>query len=81
MALPNPDNLSAWFRDAATRHPDILHTAAKPRFFEMEWDEMMEAATPLAAPSWTLVLEEYTEQVRDNEGDYLSIVRSWPSWW
>lgn len=74
MALPNPENLSLWFRDAATRHPDILHTEQNKRFFELEWDEMMEAAQPLAAEKWTLVLEEYTEQFVDNLGDYISVL-------
>lgn len=73
--MDNLENTSAWFADAATRHPQILHTPGDPRFFELEWDEMMQAGRPLAAKHWTLVLEDYTERVRDNDGDYLSTLQ------
>lgn len=73
--MDNLENISAWFRDAATRHPDILHTEAKPRYYELEWDEMMAAGQPIAAKDFTLVLEDYVENVRDNGGDYLSTLQ------
>jgi len=68
------EQITAYFKDIATRHPSIRHTEAKPRFFELEWEEMMQTASPLAATSWVLVLEEYTENLRDNDGDYLSLL-------
>lgn len=73
--MENVANITAWFVDAATRHPDILHSTANKRFFELEWDEMMQSGAALAAEKWTLAFEDYTEQVRDNDGDYLSIIQ------
>jgi len=73
--MDNLQNISAWFTDAAKRHPEILHTEKKPAYFELEWDEMFAAAQPIAAKEYTLVLEDYTENVRDNGGDYLSTLQ------
>jgi hypothetical protein len=72
----NSANITAWFTDAATRHPDILHSATNKRFFELEWDEMIENGQALSVLNWTLILEDYVEQPRDNDGDYVSIVQT-----
>ncbi len=73
--MSNSTQITSWFTDAATRHPDILHSAADKRFFELEWDEMTQAAQPLSVPNWTMILEDYVEMPRDNDGDYVSIVQ------
>jgi hypothetical protein len=71
----NDTNLTAWFRDAATRHPKILHVETVPgkRFFEMEWDEMVQNGKQLANDKWYLILEDYKEQFFDNGGEYITI--------
>lgn len=73
--LPYDENITAWLLDAATRNRDIQHDPADPkkkRFFEMEWEEMMQNATQLSATHFCLVLEDYKEQFRDNDADYIS---------
>lgn len=64
--------LTAWFTDAATRNPDIRHTSAKPRFFEMEWDEIIQSGAAMALPHFALVLEDYEDGMNDNGHDYIS---------
>lgn len=73
MPLAPDANITAWFKDAATRHPDILHTPEKPRFFEMEWELLMQHGANLSAKSWVLILEDYEEQFADPNADYISI--------
>jgi hypothetical protein len=73
MPLAPDANITAWFKDAATRHPDILHTPEKPKFFEMEWELLMQHGANLSAKSWVLILEDYEEQFADPNADYISI--------
>lgn len=70
----NAANISAWFADCATRHPLFQHSESNKRFFELEWDQLMAMAKPMAMMDWTLVLEDYVERFRDNGGDYVSIL-------
>lgn len=73
--LANDANITAWFEDAATRHPEILHnpaTEAGKRFFELEWDEMVQNAKQLSNTGWYLILEDYREEFQDNNADYIS---------
>lgn len=70
--METDENITAWFTDAAARHPDILHTAQKPRFFEMEWDEIIQSGKAMALPHFALVLEDYEEGMNDNGGDYIT---------
>ena len=74
--MTHREHITALFKDAAERHPDIQHsdTLKIPRFYELEWDEMMQFGTGLAVKNWTMVLEEYTEEFRDNNGDYISLL-------
>lgn len=74
MSMQPDENITAWFADAAARHPDILHTEAKPRFVEMEWDEIIQSGKRMALPHFTVVLEDYEEGMNDNGADYLSRV-------
>ena len=71
----NDKNITAWFKDAATRHPDILHTdtEAGRRFFEMEWDDMVRNGKQLANHKWYLILEDYKEQFHDNGAEYITL--------
>lgn len=69
-----PDqNITAWFEDAARRHPDIRHTDKDQRFFEEEWNLMMQNSSKLAAKSFVLVLEDYEERFHDPLADYVTI--------
>ena len=70
--MTSSENLTAWFMDAATRHPDILHTTDNPRFFELEWDEIVQSGGLAALPGWALVLEDHEDSMEDNDGDYIS---------
>ena len=72
--------ITAWFLDAATRHPLILHTTATPRFFEAEFELLLQNGVKLAATGWTLLLEDYTTQLRDNDHDYVSKVPKMAFW-
>ena len=74
--MDNFTNLIAYFRDMATRHPDILHTAAKPRFFFLEWDTMVESGQKLAATGYTLVVEDFKEQLKVDGGEHETVVQS-----
>lgn len=73
--LPYDQNITAYFLDVAMRHPNIRHDpddVEEPRFFEMEWDEMLSNPRTLSATNWTLILEDYRERFHDNRGDYIS---------
>ncbi len=70
--MTSAENITAWFTDAATRHPDIRHTPQVPRFFEMEWDEIVQNGAMAALPAWALVLEDGEDAMEYNEGDYTS---------
>lgn len=64
-------NITAWFTDAATRHPDIRHgDGGAVRFFELEWDELIQNGGMQALTHWTLVLEDYDESMEDSGADY-----------
>ncbi|HRH68781.1 MAG TPA: hypothetical protein PLB89_04670 [Flavobacteriales bacterium] len=73
--MTHREQITALFLDAAKRHPDILHTdtVKPPRFYELEWEEMVQSGSKLAAVHWTLILEEYVEEFRDNGADYISL--------
>ena len=71
--MSNTSNITAYFRDVATRHPLILHSATNKRFFELEWDQMTQNGAELAFTNWSLILEDYIEQPNDNGGDYVSL--------
>lgn len=69
-----PDqNITAWFDDAARRHPDIRHSDADKRFYEEEWNLMMQNGRSLSAKSWVLLLEDYEERFHDPLADYVTI--------
>jgi hypothetical protein len=72
--------LTAWFTDAATRHPLILHTTVKPRFFELEFDLILQNGVKAAMTGWTVILEDYTTGLRDNDADYISKVPKLAFW-
>lgn len=74
------ESLTAWFTDAATRHPAIGHTTAKPRFFEAEFDLILQNGVKVAMTGWTLILEDHTTALRDNEHDYVSKVTRAAFW-
>lgn len=73
--MTHREQITALFKDVATRHPLIRHTddLKIPRFYEMEWEEMLQSGSGVAAVNWTLVLEEYVEEFRDNNGGYISL--------
>lgn len=68
--LPNDENLTAYFKDIATRHTAIQHTDADPRFFELEWDEMVSNGKALSNDHFYLILQDYKEQFDDNKAEY-----------
>lgn len=78
-------NITAWFKDAATRHPLIQHSDASSktkRFFEIEWDEMLQNGQQLGIPkdAWYLCLEDYREEYDENDTEYISmlpVLRFW----
>lgn len=74
--MTHREHITALFRDAAMRHPQIQHTneLRLPRFYELEWEEMLQSGSRVACPDWTMVLEEYVEEYRDNNGDYISLL-------
>lgn len=75
MSQVNDINFTEWFRDAATRCPEIAHVQDDPeqqRFFEMEWDEMMQSRRNLSNEHFTLILLDYKEKFNDNKGEYYS---------
>lgn len=71
--LANDRNITAWFRDAATRHPDIRHSDADQRFFELEWEDLLASGKKQGAKGWYLILEDYTEKFHDPDAEYITI--------
>lgn len=73
--MTHREQITALFKDLAIRHPLVAHTdtLAIPRFYELEWEEMLQGGTAVACVNWTVVLEEYIEEYRDNNGDYVSL--------
>jgi hypothetical protein len=63
-------NITAYFTDIATRHPDIQHSANNVRFRELEWEEMMQEGGSLGLPGFYCILEEYTNHFADSLSDY-----------
>lgn len=75
-------HITAYFTDAATRHPLILHnpTATIPRFFEMEFDLIIQNGSKLAMKDWTLILEDHTDRLRSNADDYVHVIHKVAFW-
>lgn len=70
--MTDRENIHQWFLDACTRHPDIAHTEARPKFFEMEFDEIVQSGARMAMQGFNVILEDYREKLNDNGGDYHS---------
>lgn len=70
--MTDRENIRLWFLDACARHPDIAHTDARPRFFEMEFDEIVQGSASMAMQGYNVILEDYREKLNDNLGDYHS---------
>lgn len=68
--MSHNENITNWFTDAATRHPTILHTAAQPRFFEMEFDLIIQNGQKMAMKDWTIILEDHKNRYLTNGDDY-----------
>lgn len=64
-------NVTAYFKDIATRHPSILHNdATNKKFRELEWDEMMQEGGALGLNGFFCILEDYTNSFSDSLSDY-----------
>jgi len=68
--MSNLTNIIAYFEDLATRHPAVQHSAIKQRFFDLEWDEMVENGATLAGTGWNVVLEDFKEEYRVDGGEH-----------
>lgn len=70
-------NITAYIEDMARRHPLVLHgEAGVQRFFDLEWDDMVENGAKLAGKGWNIVLEDYQEEHREDGGEYEYYVAS-----
>lgn len=68
--MSNLTNIIAYFEDMATRHPAILHSADEQRFFDLEWDDMVENGAKLAGTGWNVVLEDFREEYLVDGGEH-----------
>lgn len=69
--MDHSPNITAYFKDIATRHPSIAHNDdTNKKFRELEWDEMMQEGGALGLPGFYCILEDYTNNFADSLSEY-----------
>ncbi|SDK34744.1 hypothetical protein SAMN05421823_102518 [Catalinimonas alkaloidigena] len=58
-----------YFLDVATRHPDLQHTDQKPRFFQMNVEEVISGRGNFRPEDYVLVIDSFEGQLVDYRSD------------